>query len=394
MYRVKTYNQIAAKGLSRFPDHGFEVGPDVADPHAILLRSHRLASADLSADLSAVARAGAGVNNVPVAECTKHGIVVFNTPGANANSVKELVLAALLLTSRDVLGGLGYVRSLASIADDAELHRLVEKEKRRFKGHEVAGRTLGIVGLGAIGSRVARAALNLGMEVLGYDPALSVDAAWRLPSDVRRMENLAALTARSDYVTLHIPALAANVGLIDAKALRGFRQGAVLLNYARQEVVDEAAVKTALTNGALRAYFADFPSAQLLGMANIHATPHLGASTVEAEENCAAMAVDQLSDFLRYGNIDNSVNFPTVALEPAGGQRVGVANVNVAGILGQLLSVLAQANINVIDMINKSRDDVAYNLIDLDTPPSADVLRGIQSIDEVTSVRVFDSIEM
>ena len=394
MYRVKTYNQIAAKGLSRFPDHGFEVGPDVADPHAILLRSHRLASADLSADLSAVARAGAGVNNVPVAECTKHGIVVFNTPGANANSVKELVLAALLLTSRDVLGGLGYVRSLASIADDAELHRLVEKEKRRFKGHEVAGRTLGIVGLGAIGSRVARAALNLGMEVLGYDPALSVDAAWRLPSDVRRMENLAALTARSDYVTLHIPALAANVGLIDAKALRGFRQGAVLLNYARQEVVDEAAVKTALTNGALRAYFADFPSAQLLGMANVHATPHLGASTVEAEENCAAMAVDQLSDFLRYGNIDNSVNFPTVALEPAGGQRVGVANVNVAGILGQLLSVLAEANINVIDMINKSRDDVAYNLIDLDTPPSADVLRGIQRIDEVTSVRVFDSIEM
>ena len=394
MYRVKTYNQIAAKGLSRFPDHGFEVGPDVADPHAILLRSHRLASADLSADLSAVARAGAGVNNVPVAECTKHGIVVFNTPGANANSVKELVLAALLLTSRDVLGGLGYVRSLASIADDAELHRLVEKEKRRFKGHEVAGRTLGIVGLGAIGSRVARAALNLGMEVLGYDPALSVDAAWRLPSDVRRMENLAALTARSDYVTLHIPALAANVGLVDAKALRGFRQGAVLLNYARQEVVDEAAVKTALTNGTLRAYFADFPSAQLLGMANVHATPHLGASTVEAEENCAAMAVDQLSDFLRYGNIDNSVNFPTVALEPAGGQRVGVANVNVAGILGQLLSVLAEANINVIDMINKSRDDVAYNLIDLDTPPSADVLRGIQSIDEVTSVRVFDSIEM
>ena len=394
MYRVKTYNQIAAKGLSRFPDHGFEVGPDVADPHAILLRSHRLASADLSADLSAVARAGAGVNNVPVAECTKHGIVVFNTPGANANSVKELVLAALLLTSRDVLGGLGYVRSLASIVDDAELHRLVEKEKRRFKGHEVAGRTLGIVGLGAIGSRVARAALNLGMEVLGYDPALSVDAAWRLPSDVRRMENLAALTARSDYVTLHIPALAANVGLIDAKALRGFRQGAVLLNYARQEVVDEAAVKTALTSGALRAYFADFPSAQLLGMANVHATPHLGASTVEAEENCAAMAVDQLSDFLRYGNIDNSVNFPTVALEPAGGQRVGVANVNVAGILGQLLSVLAEANINVIDMINKSRDDVAYNLIDLDTPPSADVLRGIQSIDEVTSVRVFDSIEM
>ena len=220
MYRVKTYNQIAATGLARFPEHGFEIGPDVADPHAILLRSHRLTRADLSADVSAIARAGAGVNNVPVAECTKRGIVVFNTPGANANSVKELVLAALLLTSRDVLGGIDYVRSLVSIADDAELHRLVEKEKRRFKGHEVAGRTLGIVGLGAIGSRVARAALNLDMEVLGYDPVLSVDAAWRLPSAVRRMENLAALTARSDYVSLHIPALAENVGLIGTEALR------------------------------------------------------------------------------------------------------------------------------------------------------------------------------
>ena len=393
MYRVKTYNQIAATGLERFPEHGFEIGPDVADPHAILLRSHRLTRADLSADVSAIARAGAGVNNVPVAECTKRGIVVFNTPGANANSVKELVLAALLLTSRDVLGGIDYVRSLISIADDAELHRLVEKEKRRFKGHEVAGRTLGIVGLGAIGSRVARAALNLDMEVLGYDPVLSVDAAWRLPSAVRRMENLAALTARSDYVSLHIPALAENVGLIGTEALKSFRRHAVLLNYARQEVVDEAAVKAALTSGALRAYFADFPSAQLLDMANVYATPHLGASTVEAEENCAAMAVDQLSAFLRYGNIVNSVNFPTVALEPADGQRVGIANANVTGILGKLLSVLANANINVIDMINKSRGDVAYNLIDLDTPIAGDTLHDIQAIDEVTSVRVFDSIK-
>ena len=393
MYRVKTYNQIAAKGLAHFPDHGFEVGPDVADPHAILLRSHRLSANDLSADVSAVARAGAGVNNVPVAQCTQRGIVVFNTPGANANSVKELVLAALLLTSRDVLGGLGYVSSLASTTDDGELHRLVEKEKRRFKGREVAGRTLGIVGLGAIGSRVARAALDLGMEVLGYDPALSVDAAWRLPSAVRRMQNLAALTARSDYVTLHIPAIADNIGLIGADALKHFRQGAVLLNYARQEVVDEAAVEAALTNGVLRMYFADFPCTRLLGRADVHATPHLGASTVEAEENCAAMAVDQLSAFLRYGNIDNSVNFPTVALEPAGGQRIGVANANVSGILGQLLSVLADAKINVIDMLNKSRDDVAYNLIDLDTPLNDDVLCGIQAIDEVMSVRVFDNIE-
>lgn len=393
MYRVRTYNQIAAKGLARFPDHGFEVGPDVADPQAILLRSHRLQIDDLGADVCAIARAGAGVNNVPVAECSKRGIVVFNTPGANANSVKELVLAALLLTSRDVLGGLDYVRSLASVASDTALHRLVEKEKRRFKGREVAGRTLGIVGLGAIGSRVASAALDLGMAVLGYDPALSVDAAWRLPSAVKRMANLEALTARSDYVTLHIPASAENSALIDAKALARFRQGAVLLNYARQEVVDEGAVKEALTDGKLRAYCADFPSVELAGVANVHATPHLGASTAEAEENCAAMAVDQLGAFLRYGHIDNSVNFPTVALEPAGGHRVGVSNVNVAGMLGQLLSVLADANINVIDMINKSRDDVAYNLIDLDTLPEQEVLQAMHAIDEVLSVRIFDRVE-
>ncbi len=393
MYRVRTFNQIAAKGLARFPDHGFEVGPDVDYPDAVLLRSHRLTTADLADGVRAVARAGAGVNNVPVADCTKRGIVVFNTPGANANSVKELVLAALLLSSRDVLGGFDYVRSLASVADEHELHRLVEQEKRRFKGHEVAGRALGIVGLGAIGSRVARAALNLGMEVLGYDPALSVDAAWRLPSDVKPMANLPTLFARSDYVTLHIPAIAENLRMVDAKALAQFKPGAVLLNFARQEVVDEAAVRDALTAGKLRGFFADFPSTVLAGVANVHTTPHLGASTAEAEENCAAMAVDQLSAFLRYGNVANSVNFPAVTLEPAGGYRVGVTNINVAGMLGQLMSVLADANINVIDMINKSRDGVAYNLIDLDTAPSETLLHHMAAIQDVMNVRVFDRIE-
>ena len=391
MYRVKTFNQIAAKGLGRFPEHGFVVGPDVASPHAILLRSHRLDSADL-AGVSAVARAGAGVNNVPVEDCSERGIVVFNTPGANANSVKELVLAALLLTSRDVLGGFEYVRSLHNIRDEAELNRLVEAEKRRFKGREVAGRTLGIVGLGAVGSKVARAALGLGMDVVGYDPALSVEAAWRLPSDVERMADLAALFARADYVTLHIPALADNLGLIDAAALARFKPGAVLLNFARQEIVDEQAVKQALTSGRLGAYFADFPSTLLADVDSAHATPHLGASTTEAEENCAVMAVDQLSRFLRYGNIENSVNFPAVILEPAGGHRIGIANVNVAGMLGKLMAVFARANINVIDMLNKSREQVAYNLIDLDTPPSKAVLAEVGAIAEVLSVRVFDPV--
>ena len=392
MYRVRTFNQIAAKGLRRFPEHGFEIGPDVAQPHALLLRSHRLSRADL-AGVSAVARAGAGVNNVPVADCSKRGIVVFNTPGANANSVKELVLAALLLTSRDILGGLEYVYSLYdNVGDDAELHRLVEQEKRRFKGREVAGRTLGIVGLGAIGSRVARAALNLDMDVIGYDPVLSVDAAWRLPSSVKRMENLAALLTRSDYVTLHIPALAETIGLIDANALAQLKPGAVLLNFARQQIVDEQALKPALTSGRLKAYFADFPSTQLAGIANVHTTPHLGASTAEAEENCAVMAVDQLSGFLRYGNIDNSVNFPMVTLDPADGYRIGIANVNVAGMLGKLMAVFAEANINIIDMLNKSRGQMAYNLIDVDTLPSDALLARIEAIAEVLSVRVFDPV--
>ena len=393
MYRVKTFNKIAQRGLDRFADHGFVVGPGVADPHAILLRSHRLDDAGLASGLAAIARAGIGVNNVPVDACSARGIVVFNTPGANANSVKELVLAALLLTSRDVLGGFDYVRSLGNVTDEAELHQLVEAEKSRFKGREVAGRTLGIVGLGSVGSRVASAALNLGMDVLGYDPALSVDAAWRLPSDVKRMENLASLFSRSDYVTLHIPALPENVELVDAHLLANLHPKSVLLNFARQEIVDERAVKAALGDGTLAAYFADFPSTVLGREPNAHTTPHLGASTDEAEENCAVMAAEQLRQFLLFGNIENSVNFPAVALEPAGGYRVGVSNANVAGMLGQIMSALADARINVIDMINKSRHHVAYNLIDLDTKPSAALLDRIAAIDEVLSVRLFDPLD-
>ncbi len=392
MYRVKTFNQIAAQGLARFPEGAFDVGPDTSEPHAILLRSHRLVGNDIGSDVRAVARAGVGYNNVPVDECTRQGVVVFNTPGANANSVKELVLTALLLSSRDVLGGISFVGSLGNVHDEAELHAQVETEKRRFKGHELKGRTLGIVGLGAVGSLVASAALDLGMNVLGYDPALSVDAAWRLPSTVRRMEGTGPLFARSDYVTLHAPALPENRGMIDAASLAGFRQGSVLLNFARQELVDEAAVAEALASGRLSSYFGDFPSVALRESPNVFATPHLGASTAEAEENCAVMAVDQLRDFLLYGNIVNSVNFPQVALDPAGGHRIGITNVNHPGMLGQLTAVLADANINVIDMINKSQDDVAYNLIDLDTPPDAALIGSLESIEDVMNVRVFDPV--
>ena len=390
MYKVKTYNQIAVRGLKRFPKALFEVGAEAANPDAILLRSHVLDEAELNGRVSAVARAGAGVNNVPIEACTARGVVVFNTPGANANSVKELTLAALLLASRDVTGAMAYVRTLADIADEQTLHKRVEAEKKRFKGRELMGRTLGVVGLGAIGSRVAQAGLDLGMHVVGYDPALSVAAAWRLPNRVRRMDDLPALMARSDYVTLHVPALPTTRAMIDAAMLGAMRPNATLLNFARREVVDEEAVRTALNSGRLRAYFSDFPSVALAASEGARATPHLGASTEEAEENCAIMAADQIIDFLRCGNIVNSVNFPTASLDQAEGQRLAVINRNVPGTLGRVLSVLADANINVIDMLNKSRDDIAYNLIDIASKPTPELAARMRDIDSVVGVRTFE----
>ena len=391
MYTVKTYNQIAARGLQRFPANAFRVGADVVSPDAILLRSHRLGREDLGRGLRAVARAGAGVNNVPVEACTARGVVVFNTPGANANSVKELTLAALLLGSRDVIGGMDYVKSLSNVSDERTLHELVEREKKRFKGRELFDRTLGVVGLGAIGSQVARAGLDLGMRVVGYDPALSVDAAWRIPSQIQRMEDARSLYGQSDYVTVHVPSLPTTQGMVDADALRAFRRGSVLLNFARQEIVDEDAVGGALADGTLAAYFSDFPSAKLAKHRNAHATPHLGASTLEAEENCAVMAAEQLREFLVFGNISNSVNFPDVNLELSFGYRLAVANRNVAGTLQQVLSVLADDNVNVIDMINKSREDVAYNLIDIEQPPTPKMIERINALDGVINLRVFDA---
>jgi D-3-phosphoglycerate dehydrogenase len=390
MYKVRTFNQIALRGLERFPRDGFEVGTQISDPHAILLRSHVLTADHVTPNLRAVARAGAGVNNVPVDLYTERGIVVFNTPGANANSVKELVLAALLLSARDVIGGIKYVESVNGVTDPIELNKRVEAEKKRFQGEEIYGKTLGVVGLGAIGALVAEAGLRLGMNVLGYDPAISVEAAWRLPSDVQRMENLPTLFARSDYVTLHVPLMAETRNMINEESLKSFRPGTVLLNFARQEIVDEAALSGALSAGKLARYFSDFPSPTLARLPNVSATPHLGASTAQAEENCAVMAADQLIDFLRNGNIRNSVNFPTVSLERTPGVRLAVTNRNVPKMLGQILSVLANKNLNVIDMINKSRDDVAYNLIDVAGPVPDELVSEITRIGSVMNVRLFE----
>jgi D-3-phosphoglycerate dehydrogenase len=390
MYKVRTFNQIAVRGLERFPRDAFEVGSEIPDPHAILLRSHVLTEEHVGPNLRAVARAGAGVNNIPVDLLTAHGVVVFNTPGANANSVKELVLAALLLSARDVLGGLDHVQRLRGITNHKELNRLVETEKNRFRGNELYGKSLGVVGLGAIGSLVAQAALHLGMKVLGYDPAISVEAAWRLPSDVQRMENLHTLLSRSDYVTLHVPLLDETRGLINDETLKSVKPRAVLLNFAREEIVDEHAVGRALASGRLSRYFSDFPSPTLADVPNARATPHLGASTDEAEENCAMMAADQLVDFLKNGNIRNAVNFPAVTLERTAGYRLALTNRNVPGMLGHVTSLLAAREINVIDMINKSRGDVAYNLIDIADPPAQELLDEMRAIDSVINVRVFE----
>ena len=390
MFTVRTFNAIAAAGLERFNPDRYTVG-DHSDPDALLLRSHKLTTADLTPNLLAIARAGAGVNNVPVAECSAKGVVVFNTPGANANSVKELVMTALLLSARDVLGGINYVRSLAATSDEAELNKLVEAEKKRFKGRELVGKSLGVVGLGAIGSLVARAGLDLGMDVLGYDPALSVAAAWRVPAEVERMENLNALFARCDYVTLHVPLLPATEGLINAESLAAFKPGSVLLNFARQPIVDSAALGAALDSGQVGSYVADFPVPGLIDHDNVMLTPHLGASTEEAEENCAVMAANQLMDFLETGSIVNSVNFPAVSLERTEGFRLAVTNRNVPGMLGQMTSVLADRKINVVDLINKSRDEVAYNLIDVAEPPDAGLIDAICGIESVINVRVIEA---
>lgn len=386
--RILTLNQISVKGLERLPRDGYEIASEFTHPDAILLRSHKLQPADIADSVLAIARAGAGVNNIPVAECTRRGVPVFNSPGANANAVKELVAAGLLLGSRGIVEGLAYVDGLAGIGDAAELHRVLEANKKHFKGNELHGKTLGIVGLGAIGSLVADMALTLGMDVIGYDPALSVDAAWRLSSQVRKADTLSAVFSRSDYVTLHLPALESTRGLVNAELLAAMPAHACLLNFARQEIVDETALLAALEGGQLRKYIADFPSPALIGRKDVALLPHIGASTDEAEDNCAIMAADQLREFLEHGNIRNAVNFPTLQLERAGGCRLAVTNNNVPRILGSVLSILAELNINVVDMLNKSRDDIAYNLIDMDVCPAESNLTSMRALEGVINVRV------
>jgi D-3-phosphoglycerate dehydrogenase / 2-oxoglutarate reductase len=388
MYKIRTYNQISVKGLDRFPRLSYEVGSDIGQPDAFLLRSQKLQGVDVPKSLLAVARAGAGTNNVPIADYSKLGVVVFNTPGANANAVKELVMAGMLLATRGILPGMAYVNSLTSMTDAVEMAALLEKEKSRFAGGEIRGKTLGIVGLGAIGSMVADMALAMGMKVVGFDPALSIDAAWRLSNEVTRMENLQSLLARSDYISLHVPAMDATRHLISDDALKLVRPSAILLNFARETIVDSAAVLRSLDAGKLGRYVCDFPEPAMLGHARVIAMPHIGASTEESEENCAVMAADELMDYLENGNITNSVNFPAVNMARTPGlTRITFANDNVPGVLGHVLSVLADKRVNVIDMVNKSRGELAFNIVDVENLPGDDVVAAIAAVQHVIRVR-------
>ncbi|MDB6062265.1 MAG: 3-phosphoglycerate dehydrogenase [Verrucomicrobiaceae bacterium] len=388
MLKVLSLNKISAKGLERLPRDRYEIASELNEPDAILLRSHKLQAADIGLSVKAVARAGAGVNNIPVDACTERGIPVFNTPGANANAVKELIVGALVLGSRGILDGMRYVQTLTSMTDAAEMGKLLEKEKSRFKGNELSGKTLGVVGLGAIGSMVADVALQLGMDVIGYDPAISVDAAWRLPREVKKIDNLVSVFAKADYITLHLPVLDSTRDLINSELLAHCKSDLRLLNFSREEIVDLSAVIGALDAKKMFKYITDFPAPDLIGRDDVILMPHIGASTDEAEENCAIMAADQLRNFLEFGNISNSVNFPSLALDRSGGVRLAITNRNVPKMLGQLLSILADADINVIDMLNKSRDDVAYNLIDVATEPSAEFLQRMREISGVVNVRL------
>lgn len=387
MNKIRTYNKISVKGLVKFSLDKYEIASEIGSPDAIMLRSHNLQAEQIDASVKAIGRAGAGVNNIPVDICTERGIVVFNAPGANANAVKELAVAAMLLSTRDIVGAIDFVRKQGVGKNAEELHALVEGGKKTYGGTELKGKTLGVVGLGAIGSLVAETGLMLGMRVLGYDPALSVEAAWRLSRDVERQENMQSLLAKSDIVTLHLPVLEATRNLINKDLIDSFKPGATLINLSREKVADTEAILLGLQSGRLGKYLTDFPVVELMGNDKVVPIPHLGASTEEAEENCAIMVADQLVDFLEHGNIKNSVNFPNIALERSGGYRIAFSNRNVPKMLNQVLSVLADREINVIDMINKSRNEIAYNIIDVESEPSAELIQALEDIDGVIKVR-------
>jgi D-3-phosphoglycerate dehydrogenase len=390
-YRILTLNQISSLGLHRFPAARYTVGKAVDEPDAILVRSQDMHALAIPSSVRAIGRAGAGTNNIPVPEMSLRGVPVFNAPGANANAVRELVLAALLMAARNVIPALGYVAGLDGSAPDLE--KQVEDGKKQFAGIELPNRTLGIIGLGAIGSLVADTAIKLGMKVTGFDPEITVDAAWRLSSSVRRAHSIEEVLKQSDFVTLHVPLLPMTRNLIDAKRLAVMKPGAVLLNFARDALADDAAVVAALRARRLKFYMCDFPGSTLLHEPGVVALPHLGASTEEAEENCAVMVVDQVREFLEHGAIANAVNFPNVEMPRESPYRLAIANANVPNMLGQISTAMARAGLNIHNMVNKSRGEMAYTLVDVDSPIQPDAIRAIASIEGVLSVRAIPAVD-
>ncbi len=386
MYKILTLNKIDPKGLDQFPSNRYSIAGEVADPDAIVLRSYNMHDMDIPSSVKAIARAGAGVNNIPIDRCTEKGIVVFNTPGANANGVKELVLAGLLLSSRDVVGGVVWARTL--IGEGDKVPQLVEKGKANFGGHEIQGKVLSVIGLGAIGVLVANAALQLGMEVVGYDPYLSVSQALKLSNKITVARSIESALANADFVSLNIPLTGETKNYICEKKIGLMKDGVTILNFSRGGLVNDADLEVALNSGKVARYVTDFPDEAVLKMKNTLCIPHLGASTDESETNCAIMAVDQIREYFENGNIVNSVNFPQVELERNGGLRVIVANRNVPNMVSQIASILGAEGVNILNMVNKNRNEIAYNIIDIDRSElGAEVGQKLKAIDGVFLVR-------
>ncbi len=386
MFKIQTLNKISPAGLSLLSYDRYESASELSNPDAILVRSFNMFDFSLPENLLAIGRAGAGVNNIPVEVCTQKGIVVFNTPGANANAVKELVLASLFLSSRDILGGIQWVKSLKG--KEGEVTKMVEKGKSNFAGPEILGKTLGIIGLGAIGRLVANAAESLGMKVIGYDPYISVDAAWGLSQHVQKARGFEHLLSKSDYLSLHVPLTNDTTGFIDKSKFKMMKEGVRILNFARGGLINEKDLIEALNNGRVSCFVTDFPNETLISHSKVIPIPHLGASTPESESNCAVMAVNQIKDYLENGNIKNSVNFPETDMPRNGGYRLCIVNENIPKMVGQIATVLANENINIEDMLNRHHDNIAYNIIDVNQEITPDQIDHIRKIKGVIRVRV------
>jgi len=385
VFQILTLNPISPLGLKRFAASHYVVGNDIVEPDAILLRSHNMLKMDIPASVKAIGRAGAGTNNVPVKDMNLRGVAVFNAPGANANAVKELVLAGILLASRNLVPAIRFTEGLQG--DNATLHKLAEEGKKQFAGIELPGRTLGIIGLGAIGRLVADVAIRLGMKVMGYDPEITVEAAWNLSAEVKKAQSIEELLHNSDFVTLHVPLLDATRHMINQQRVQNMKKGVILLNFSRDGIVDENAVLMGIESGKIKNYVCDFPSQKFQHHAAVIMLPHLGASTREAEENCAIMVVDQMMDYLENGNITNAVNFPNVTMGRESPYRVAVANSNVPNLLGQISTTMAKAGLNIHNMVNKSRGEMAYTLVDVDSPVPQQTIDEIAAIPGVLMVR-------